>query len=155
RERARAPSHRQAGLRRAAPSRRRAHRGRRLRSQGRLSRAFLPALGARRYGERDHGRTGDRGRGGRGVMIREAIYGALFAKVAAAAGFAPASRRLRHWSDVGPAEQPALFQVQKSETARREPGLPPKWTLALDLFVYAHAPDDATAAATVMSPLLD
>lgn len=88
-------------------------------------------------------------------MNREAIYGALFAKVGAAAGFATTSRRLRHWSDVGPAEQPALFQVQKSEAARRDTGLPPKWTLALDLFVYAHAPDDATAATTVMNPLLD
>lgn len=88
-------------------------------------------------------------------MNREAIYSALFAKVGAAAGFATASRRLRHWSDVGPAEQPALFQVQKSETARRDTGLPPKWTLALDLFVYVHAPDDATAATTVMNPLID
>jgi hypothetical protein len=88
-------------------------------------------------------------------MNREAIYGALFAKVAAAAGFATTSRRLRHCSYVVPAEQPALFQVQKSETARRGAGLPPKWTLALDLFVYAHASDDATAAATVMNPLID
>jgi hypothetical protein len=88
-------------------------------------------------------------------MTREAIYSALFAKLTAAAGFATASRRLRHWGDVGAAEQPALFQVQKSETARRDAGLPPKWTLAVDLFLYAHAPDDATAAAAVMNPLLD
>ncbi len=88
-------------------------------------------------------------------MNREAIYSALFAKVTAAAGSATASRRLRHWSDVGPAEQPALFQVQKSETARRDAGLPPKWTFALDLFVYAHAPDDATAPTTVVNPLVD
>lgn len=88
-------------------------------------------------------------------MTREPIYNALFAKLAAAAGFATASRRLRHWSDVGAAEQPALFQVQKSETVRRDAGLPPKWTLGIDLFVYAHAPDDATAATTVMNPLLD
>ena len=88
-------------------------------------------------------------------MTREAIYEALFARLTAAAGFATASRRLRHWSDVGPAEQPALFQVQKSETARRDAGLPPRWTLAVDLFVYAQAPDDVTAATTVINPLLD
>jgi hypothetical protein len=88
-------------------------------------------------------------------MNREAIYGALFARLAAAGGFATASRRLRHWSDVGPAEQPALFQVQKSETARRDAGLPPRWTLAVDLFVYARAPDDVTAATAVINPLLD
>ena len=88
-------------------------------------------------------------------MNREAIYSALFAKITGAAGFGTASRRLRHWSDVGPAEQPALFQVQKSEMAKRDAGLPPKWTLALDLFVYAQAPDDLSAATTVMNPLLD
>lgn len=88
-------------------------------------------------------------------MNREAIYGALLAKVSTAAGFVTASRRLRHWSDVAAAEQPALFQVQKTETVRRETGLPPKWSLGVDLFVYAHAPDDATSATTAINPLLD
>jgi hypothetical protein len=86
---------------------------------------------------------------------RELVYQALFAKVGSAVGFATASRRLRHWSDVAAAEQPALFQVQKFETVKRDAGLPAKWTLGVDLFVYAQAPDDATAAATVINPLLD
>ena len=88
-------------------------------------------------------------------MNRELIYQTLFAKVAAATGFVTASRRLRHWSDVAAAEQPALFQVQKTESVRRDPGLPPRWLLAADLFVYAQAPDDATSPATVINPLLD
>ena len=88
-------------------------------------------------------------------MNRELIYGTLFARLSAAAGFVTASRRLRHWSDVAAAEQPALFQVQKTESVRRDPGLPPRWTLSADLFVYAQAPDDATSPATVINPLLD
>jgi hypothetical protein len=88
-------------------------------------------------------------------MNREPIYAALFATVATAVNFVTASRRLRHWGDVGPAEQPALFQAQKSETAKRTRGLPPRWTLEVDLYIYAQAPDELTAPATVLNPLLD
>lgn len=88
-------------------------------------------------------------------MNREAIYGSLFALLAGAGGFVTASRRLRHWSDVAAPEQPALFMVQKHETATRRPGLPPRWTLAVDLFVYARAPDDVSPAGPVINPLLD
>ncbi len=82
-------------------------------------------------------------------MNREPIYAALFAALASAAPFVTASRRLRHWSDVGPAEQPALF------VAQRRKGLPPKWTLALEVFIYVHAPDDVTPPASALNPLLD
>lgn len=88
-------------------------------------------------------------------MTREPVYAALFALLSGAAPFVTASRRLRHWSDVGPAEQPALFVVQKSETAERRAGLPAKWRASADVYVYAHAPDDETAPATVLNPLLD
>ncbi len=88
-------------------------------------------------------------------MIREPIYSALFALLSGCAPFVTASRRLRHWSDVGPAEQPALFVVQKSETAERRAGLPTKWRASVDVYVYAHAPDETTAPATALNPLLD
>ena len=88
-------------------------------------------------------------------MNREPIYAALFATLSGAAPFISASRRLRHWSDVGPAEQPALFVAQKTETAQRRKGLPPKWTLAVDVFVYVHAPDAVAAPTTALNPLLD
>ena len=88
-------------------------------------------------------------------MNREPIYAALLATLSGAAPFVTGSRRLRHWSDVGPAEQPALFVVRKSETAQRRNGLPPKWTLAVDVFVYVRAPDDVSAATTILNPLLD
>jgi hypothetical protein len=88
-------------------------------------------------------------------VTREPIYAALFSLVADAAGFATASRRLRHWSDVGAAEQPALFLAQKSETAEQKRGLPTKWVCDLDAYVYCHAPDERTSPATVLNPLLD
>ena len=88
-------------------------------------------------------------------MSREAIYSALFAAVSGAAGFVTRSRRLRHWSDVAAAEQPALFQIQKSETAKQRRGLPAQWTLAVDLFLYAHAPDELAPPASTLNPLLD
>ena len=88
-------------------------------------------------------------------MNREPIYAALFALVSGAAGFATASRRLRHWSAVEAAEQPALFQVQKRETAQQAEGTPTLWRAALDLYVYCQAPDDTTAPTVVLNPLLD
>lgn len=88
-------------------------------------------------------------------MNREPIYAALFALVSGAAGFRTTSRRLRHWSAVEAAEQPALFQVQKKETAQQAEGSPPLWRAELDLYLYCQAPDDATAPTTVLNPLLD
>ena len=88
-------------------------------------------------------------------MIREPIYAALFARLAGAAAFTTTSRRLRHWSDVGAAEQPALFIVQKSETAEQHRGRPVTWKALVDVYVYAQAPDEETPPASVLNPLLD
>ena len=88
-------------------------------------------------------------------MIREPIYAALFALASGAANFVTVSRRLRHWSDVGAAEQPALFMIQKSETAEARRPLPAKWRASVDLYLYAQAPDELTPPATVLNPLLD
>ncbi|HZT51919.1 MAG TPA: hypothetical protein VFA22_08300 [Stellaceae bacterium] len=88
-------------------------------------------------------------------MNREPIYAALFARLAGAGGFRTMSRRLRHWSAVEAAEQPALFQVQKRETAQQADGSPTVWRAELDLYVYCQAPDDETAPASVLNPLLD
>ena len=90
------------------------------------------------------------------MIAREPIYAALFELVSNAAGFATIDRRLRHWSDVAPAEQPALFQCQTRETAAiRTLGAPIVWTLAVELYLYAHSSDPYRAPATVLNPLLD
>ena len=88
-------------------------------------------------------------------MIREPIYAALFALISAASGIVTASRRLRHWTSVEAAEQPALFLVQKMEAARQAEGAPTTWRAELDVYVYCQAPDDTTSPAIVLNPLLD
>ncbi len=90
------------------------------------------------------------------MITREPIYAALFARVSGAAHFITAGRRMRHWSSLTPAEQPALFMRQKSEIAAMTTvGAPTVWKLVVDLYVYAHASDPYVAPATVLNPLID
>jgi hypothetical protein len=90
------------------------------------------------------------------MIAREPIYAALFARVGGAAHFVTVARRLRHWSGLTPAEQPALFMRQKTEIAAVTTlGAPPVWTLIVDLYLYAHAGDPFVAPSTVLNPLID
>src|SRR5689334_3080680 len=90
------------------------------------------------------------------MIAREAIYAALWELGASAATFAGASRRLRHWADVAPAEQPALFMCEKGGRATvKALGAPIVWTLYADFYVYVHSSDPYLAPATVLNPLLD
>ena len=90
------------------------------------------------------------------MIAREPIYAALFARVAGAANFVTAERRFRHWSDVAPAEQPALFQRQKSEVAAvKALGAPTVWTLLLELHLYVHSSDPYLTPAMQLNPLID
>jgi hypothetical protein len=90
------------------------------------------------------------------MIEREPIYAALFALAQGAAGFVIADRRLRHWSGVGPAEQPALFMSQKTETATvKTLGAPTVWSLAADLYLYVHSSDPYAAPTTILNPLID
>src|SRR5271170_4811718 len=90
------------------------------------------------------------------MINREPIYAALFGLIETAADFTVVDRRLRHWSDVSPAEQPALLMAQKTELASAKTlGAPTVWTLSIDLYVYAHSSDPYLAPATVLNPLLD
>src|SRR5689334_8248081 len=84
------------------------------------------------------------------MIAREPIYAALLDLAAGAAGFVTAERRLRHWSDVAPAEQPSLFMAQKSEIAAvKTLGAPTVWTLLVELYLYAHSSDPHLAPAPV------
>lgn len=87
---------------------------------------------------------------------REAIYEALFQAVAGCPGVVTAGRRLRHWSDVTPAEQPALFLVQRRELPSTAPGRPTLWRLHADLYLYAHdGGDPSVLPAAQLNPILD
>jgi hypothetical protein len=90
------------------------------------------------------------------MIAREAIYAALWSLVAEAGDFATTNRRLKHWADVGPAEQPALFMSEKGGTAKTKAlGAPIVWTLFADFYVYAHSSDPYLAPAAILNPLLD
>src|SRR5205807_1009943 len=69
------------------------------------------------------------------MIIRESIYAALWALGAGAARFASANRRLRHWTDLAAAEQPALFMSEKgAHAATKALGTPIVWTLYADFY---------------------
>jgi hypothetical protein len=90
------------------------------------------------------------------MIEREPIYAALWSLASAAAPFATVERRLRHWADVSPAEQPALFMSEKGSIAKvKALGAPVVWTLFADLYLYAHSSDPYRAPAVILNPLLD
>jgi hypothetical protein len=90
------------------------------------------------------------------MISREPIYAALFERVAGAVQFVTTGRKLRHWSDVTVAEQPALFMRQKLEVATVATlGAPTVWKLVVEFYVYAHASDPYVAPTTVLNPLID
>jgi len=90
------------------------------------------------------------------MINREDIYAALFAKAQAITGLATVSRRLRHWADVSPAQQPALFQAQGDPVAQAEPGQPTVWLLKADWYLYVHCGEDPRAStAPLLNEVLD
>ena len=90
------------------------------------------------------------------MISREPIYAALFGRVAGAVLFVTAGRKLRHWSDLTAAEQPALFMRQKFEVVTVTAlGAPTMWKLGVELYVYVHASDPYIAPTAVLNPLLD
>lgn len=80
------------------------------------------------------------------MIDREAIYAALFERLSAIPGLKTTSRRLRHWTDVGSSEQPALFQAQRNQLAKTTPGTPSVWTLFADIYIYVSNTGDTPAA---------
>lgn len=90
-------------------------------------------------------------------MNREAIFVALFDLLKAVPGITVAERRLRHWSDVQSAEQPYLCLAQGGQTAQQgDPakGVPTKWTLEADIYLYALTTGGQTPS-TVLNPIVD
>lgn len=71
-------------------------------------------------------------------MNREAITTALWARMSAISGVVTAERRLRHFSEVAPAEMPAIFLGIDDATADQERGRQPFWTMAFSVYIYCH-----------------
>jgi len=92
------------------------------------------------------------------VIDREAVYSALWNLVSNAANFTTKSRRLRHWADVSPDEQPALFMSQKRNIGATHQGAvntPIVWTLEAEFYIYVHSIDQYSAPAILLNPLID
>lgn len=90
------------------------------------------------------------------MIDRERIAAALFDLASGAANFAIINRRLRHWADVAPAEQPFLCMSEKGgEASTKALGAPQTWHLHFDLHVYVYSSDPYLAPATILNPILD
>ena len=89
------------------------------------------------------------------MINRETIYAALFAKLAAVSGFTTVSRRLKHWTDTPPGDQPALFVIQRREIVQTVPALNPVYELEVDAYLYAYSGDMNASPAQLLNPLLD
>lgn len=96
-------------------------------------------------------------------MIRENIYAGIFAffsalTVGGSPAFKKATRQLKVWENVEPEDQPALLMLQKSESCSKPRGLPAKWTLSIDLYLYVHTGsqyDPDIVPSQLLNPLMD
>jgi hypothetical protein len=88
-------------------------------------------------------------------FAREAIYAALLALVGNSSAFQTVTRRIKEYSDVDQATQPALLQVELGEKWNARVGLPPVVTLTARLFVYCEQSDPTVPVSTQMNLLLD
>lgn len=90
-------------------------------------------------------------------MNREVILQALFAKLSAAANFSTASRRLKLWGSVAPADKPALFMMEHAEQyVHSSEATPQAVTLWVDVFIYTDAGNDQSVAPiAALNGLLD
>lgn len=87
---------------------------------------------------------------------REQIYQALFDLLKTDAAIKTTSRRLRHWSEVAPTDQPALFLSQKNEMAAVKTRVPTIWTLNLDLWLYVRSGgDNDSPPSAYFNPIID
>jgi hypothetical protein len=88
----------------------------------------------------------------------EAIYAALFAKFSGLtpSPFVTTSRRIKNFSAVTREQMPALYMVegdQESDVVRR--GIPTKWKLYVELWMYFWQEDNTVAIMPSVNPILD
>lgn len=88
------------------------------------------------------------------IASRETIYAAVFNILNGLVAFATRSRDLKHWVDVSANLQPAVYMNQTGESANTVTGSPTKWTLRLDVYIYARVQSDQNPGA-VLNPLID
>jgi hypothetical protein len=99
-------------------------------------------------------------------LNREPIWAAFFALLFPAltqgsgGPFISVSRRARNYTQVTPVEQPALYLIERRETASaKNRGLPTIWHLHGEIYIYARNELNQVAAGSgggqVLNPLID
>ena len=92
-------------------------------------------------------------------MSRESVALALYNQISSAmitAGAVKVSRRLLHWSDVEPADQPAVFVAQGTqEPTWSKSGEPIIWRWNFSVYIYAHEADPTASPSSKLNVLLD
>lgn len=89
-------------------------------------------------------------------MSRELAYATLFSWISARTPSAVVrSRKLIHWNEVAPADQPAIFQVQTGQTPNKVQGRPAAWKLDGEFYVYAHSENVDLPPVTLVNNLID
>ncbi|MEN6476128.1 MAG: hypothetical protein ABFD81_19090 [Syntrophaceae bacterium] len=91
------------------------------------------------------------------IVSRETIYAALFTLASGAANFVTTDRRLHHLTEVPYEQCPALFQLQDKEVIERRRGVPPRYMLYPELWVYVHTgnAENAIKPSQLLNPLID
>jgi hypothetical protein len=81
------------------------------------------------------------------AIDREAPYAALLERLRESLSevVVTLSDKTRHWADVEPMDQPAVFLALSDQTPVNVIGVPPRWILQADLYVYVHSDPDNQA----------
>lgn len=90
------------------------------------------------------------------TATRNQIEDALFAILSGIPGIQTASRRLKTWEEVPPAEQPALFMTKGDEdSSQPAAGSVNRSERDYEIYIYVHEPDKAITAARQINDILD
>jgi hypothetical protein len=89
---------------------------------------------------------------------REKLYNAVLAEVQTLQappnllGIEVVSREFKHWDDAP--QQPAIYIVQVAEAGEYQRGVPIKWTVSIELWLYARKDGDVLGVMK-LNPILD
>jgi hypothetical protein len=87
------------------------------------------------------------------IANREVAYLALFSKLTALGTFKLVTRRLKHWQDTAPEDQPALFMEHNGEVTQQVRGQPARVVLEVSLWIYVRS--NGQEVGPVLNPILD
>lgn len=80
---------------------------------------------------------------------------ALALKLSAISGVITFSRILRHFNELRPPDQPAVFLAPRAQLAERKRGLPTKWTIDVSVYVYTKRNGADDVPDVQMNAILD